>query len=229
MWIICYINVYIFVFQIICFWKLVGEDGKLPTLLSVVRQLLILPHGNAECERTFCILRDDLRDRRLSLSDVSVNALLFTRCYLLSQKTHGKCTDIAVEPRLIHLAKTAHAHYKQRIEEEKKRDIQMQRKKREDAIGAVLKSKMESNVKSKELEKDALILKESVERAKKDADHARETLKQAQRLEGEKLATLREKEERLLSTLEKQSALRKRLASETVMEMMENSSKRPKL
>lgn len=61
------------------FWQEVKRCGHVPMLIQPVRKLLILPHGNAECERAFSIMKADLRDNRLSLSDETVRGLLVTR------------------------------------------------------------------------------------------------------------------------------------------------------
>lgn len=48
---------------------------KYPTLAKVVKNIVIIPHGNAEIERGFSINSNTVTENRVSLSEASINGL----------------------------------------------------------------------------------------------------------------------------------------------------------
>ena len=66
-------------------WMRMKEEGKFPLLVSIAERALILPHGNAETERVFSLLKRVLKVERNRLQDPSINGLMTVKSFMLSR------------------------------------------------------------------------------------------------------------------------------------------------
>lgn len=63
------------------FWNVLCNEEKFPSLVSVARRGLLVPHGNADTERLFSSLKRILRKERNLLQDPSLNGLLNVKAF----------------------------------------------------------------------------------------------------------------------------------------------------
>lgn len=92
-----------------------GEQ-KYPLLSKLVKALLSLPHGNADCERGFSVNKR-LLEGRAPLTIESVSGLRQVKTYL--QRYDGDATQVPMSPELLRCVKKSRARYAERIEKGK--------------------------------------------------------------------------------------------------------------
>lgn len=107
--------------------KCAAGQQKYPLLSRLVKALLSLPHGNADCERGFSENKH-LLEGRASLCIASINGLRQVKTYL--QRYDGDATKVPLSPDLLRSVKRARARYEERIGS---READMKRKKPDSA------------------------------------------------------------------------------------------------
>ncbi|XP_065281218.1 uncharacterized protein [Dermacentor albipictus] len=95
--------------------KSAAGEQKYPLLAKLVKALLSLPHGNADCERGFSINKH-LLEGRASLSVNSLNGLQQVETYL--QRYNGDATKVPLSPKLVRCVKKARTCCADRLEKE---------------------------------------------------------------------------------------------------------------
>lgn len=95
--------------------KSAAGEQKYPLLAKLVKALLSLPHGNADCERGFSINKR-LLEGRASLSLHSLTGLRQVKTYL--QRYSGDATKVPLSPKLLRCVKKARTCYAERLEKE---------------------------------------------------------------------------------------------------------------
>ncbi|KAG0443828.1 hypothetical protein HPB47_014484 [Ixodes persulcatus] len=107
--------------------KCAAGQQKYPLLSRLVKALLSLPHGNADCERGFSENKH-LLEGRASLCIAGINGLRQVKTYL--QRYDGDATKVPLSPDLLRSVKRARARYEERIGS---READMKRKKPDSA------------------------------------------------------------------------------------------------
>jgi hypothetical protein len=90
--------------------------------------MLTIPHGNADVERVFSNLPNIVTDKRTTLAPMSVSALTMIKTYMQTYNLTGYTFPITKA--LLISVRNANAFYKKRMEEEKKRDIDEENRRR---------------------------------------------------------------------------------------------------
>lgn len=92
---------------------------KYANLGKVVRACLALSHGNSDVERSFSVNKRIVTSDRASLSEDTINAIRLVkdaiRCH-----ADGCAINVVVTPAMVNNARSAHAKYKQHLEEQKR-------------------------------------------------------------------------------------------------------------
>jgi hypothetical protein len=121
-------------------------EPKYPTLMPVIKSLLVLAHGNADVERGFSDSGKNVTSERTALSEQSINGLRSTSdgIKLFGNIPHA----VPISKSFLQKAKGAHASYRQRLEEEKKKKEKEQEKQKEK------QEEKERNVEMKKMKED---------------------------------------------------------------------------
>ena len=134
------------------YWKSVTHNGRYPLLRKLVRMIITLPHGNAPCERVFSILKDTYRDKRVSLVDDTIRALLIVKCYL--QAHNIRCHEFPISPQLLMLASNAYSSYKERLRVEARETEERKKFEQENRIREVLEEERQKSERRKQLQNE---------------------------------------------------------------------------
>lgn len=95
------------------YWKLVEETDRVPILIRLVRAILILPHGNAEVERTFSHISGILTKKRTSLGPHTIKAFVVSKSVLSLRKWNS--ANIPITNFLLKKVADSHAAYLARV------------------------------------------------------------------------------------------------------------------
>ncbi|CAI6343583.1 unnamed protein product [Macrosiphum euphorbiae] len=90
---------------------------KYPNVTKIVKSCLSLVHGSADVERNFSISGKMLTDERACMNERTLNALLVTKDSL--KHYQNKPELVLMTKKLITMAKGAHKHYQNYLEEQK--------------------------------------------------------------------------------------------------------------
>lgn len=90
---------------------------KYPNVIKIVKSCLSLVHGSADVERNFSISGKMLTDERACMNERTLNALLITKDSL--KHYENKPHLVLMTKKLITMAKGAHKHYQNYLEEQK--------------------------------------------------------------------------------------------------------------
>ena len=99
-----------------------GNDGKLKYQLmeKVIKTSLVLPHGNADVERSLSVNINVVTDDRTLLSEQAINGIRMVKdAVAFYDPQHNQPKNIPFTKDLIKALKTAHACYQARLEEER--------------------------------------------------------------------------------------------------------------
>ena len=136
-------------------------EVKYPLVLKVVKSALILAHGNADVERGFSESGKSVTAERARLGESSIDGIRSTSDGIKAFNNDPSAVPITKE--FLQLGRSAHAHYVQRLEEEKKA------KAKRDKTAALLEER------KRELEKQTKhkdnLQKKNQELEKKESEH----------------------------------------------------------
>ena len=105
------------------YWGSVEQTGKFPLLTKLAKAVFILPHGNADFERTFSLLSDILTKKRMCLKPETVRALVVSKS-ILSAKLWDN-TNIPICPALSEKVASAYAcHQRMKRDEQQLQEAQ---------------------------------------------------------------------------------------------------------
>ena len=147
------------------------------------------------------------------------------RSFMLAKKL--TCFDIT-DPRILQLAKGAHAHYKERLAEEEKKKAEDARKAQEEAVQHALQVRLNQSKRLKKVTATVISQEEDLERLRREATLAQETMDQARAIEVAKLEELRKKEAEYAAALKKQQIVQKRLVNEVTGDASASKAKKKK-
>ncbi|CAN8004648.1 unnamed protein product [Ixodes hexagonus] len=101
------------------------QDQKYPLLSLLVKAVLSLPHGNAECERGFSENKHMLQGRA-NLGVASICGMRQVKSYL--KRFDSDVTKVPLTADLLQAVKRAHKVYTERLEAEKQKDERQKRR-----------------------------------------------------------------------------------------------------
>ena len=157
------------------FWRKIDDlkdvmgEKKFPSIMKVVKTVLILGHGNAEVERGFSESGKSVTDDRVRLSEASINGIRATTDGLKAFKGPG---SVPITKQLLQLGRSAHAHHVLHLDKDKKEKEEVQKqltlqKERAAQMEAqkqqLAKEKKDLNSKEKELERQEAAQQECME------------------------------------------------------------------
>jgi len=117
---------------------------------------IVLSHGSADVERGFSESGGSVTSNRIQLTETSINGILATRDGLKLYK--GKPHLVPMTRELLNMGRSAHAHYVQRLEENRKQEEEKKKaemlreekeKERKEKLKELMKTKEDLEMKEK--------------------------------------------------------------------------------
>jgi hypothetical protein len=111
------------------YWSSLEEKHEFPSLCSLMKAVILIPHGNADIERQFSVLADIVTKKRGRLLPGTIKSLIVTKSIFA---TNGwRSSNVPIDEELLKLSSTASRNYRKRLNNEAKDEEKRKRRKME--------------------------------------------------------------------------------------------------